>query len=375
MIKKLLIHNYKNKIINTENVLNKCIYISYILNNIDFIPAFLKKKHPNHMEVQIIINVMKKWFRKIIVSDYRYKGTPPGCEIAFGFGENINRISATGVPVICYATGASNLYQLSAVQTELEKLSADGFKIDLGEFRVPDGFFGITESLAQKIYLIGNSWTRSTYGNNSSKVRLLPGMPLGMNDPNRDEATRGIEQRQNTLLWVGSKGLLHKGLPLAAMVAKETGFELRIAGVTASSYEYCKKIIQKIGCRVQYNGYLNVGTSKWNNFISGAVGVLGTSISEGMSTSLLTAALYGVVPISLDSCGIDIGIIIKSNKINNILIKFEDSVSQLAAMPQKQFDTLRLETVNRVEKENSPIKFHDLLASYILDDLEVFGNG
>lgn len=267
-----------------------------------------RRTHPNRHELNAFISSLRKYCKKVIITDYRYGGKDIKADLTIGFGFGFNASSKYRSYSIYYATGSSFRFQTDSVLMEINYLAE---KISMpieNYFRFPEYDSTDIERESDKIYLIGNEKTSKTFNVNSSKISLLPGIALGNSGLNL-MLPRGMIFRDK-ILWMGSKGFLHKGLHIAAEVAFNLGLKLIIVGVRDEEKTHVLELLRLIKCEYVMHPWVDINSNEWLSIISDVTFCIGCSVSEGMSTSLLTCCSFGLIPISTDTCGIDEGFII-----------------------------------------------------------------
>ena len=251
-----------------------------------------------------------------------------------------------------YATGAAADFQNknTIMEGEYFKSHFNVFGVNIeNHLRLAEADTVRVEKLARDVMLIGNSWTRKTF-HNKNVVGLLNGMYLPAS------LVMGVSIKNNGILWIGSKGIIHKGLHIAAEVAIKSYSVLYVVGVSDVERDLAKFILDKTGCKYVMFGYISVGGSLWGEIVEKCYCVLGCSVSEGMSTGLLTAISAGLFPISTDSCGINYGPIVnfedRSTLVDRII-----NIIDIIKSKSGEYNDLRLDISKRVSVECSENNF------------------
>lgn len=311
--------------------------------------------HPNVLEYKCILQGLQNRFKKILVTDYRYQGRKLSAEFAIGFGAGINASDAANTKVIYYATGSSYSFQTMAVAGEYSYILNSYSSAIKKYFRIPEDFAGCEELGAKWMYCIGNQFTANTFQRSSTSMSLLPGIALGAGL----KSLLGIKDSMaNDLLWVGSKGVLHKGLHIAADVARMCRKRLHVVGVCPAEFEFSEEVLKRSGCIYTNYGFVSIDSTLWDDIIRRVVIVLGCSVSEGMSTSLLTAAKYGAIPISTDTCGINEGLVVPFNPRSTLTNRLSNSVMAIDSLNTEQKFSMSCSIIGSIDSNNTINSFY-----------------
>ncbi|MGG4675700.1 glycosyltransferase [Providencia sp. Me1] len=133
------------------------------------------------------------------------------------------------------------------------------------------------------------------------------------------------------IIWLGSRGIVHKGLDILIDAFIKSDFEcnLHICGVTLADIKKLKKIVN---CdRVIFHGRVAINSDYFLNIIERSNFIISLSCSESCSTSILTGMRHGLIPIITSATSVNIGdngfilndynvdsVTRKLNEINNI---------------------------------------------------------
>lgn len=108
---------------------------------------------------------------------------------------------------------------------------------------------------------------------------------------------------KKNFLWFGSTGAIHKGLDLLIDIfSKRDDITLHICGLNRKD-KHILKIPNKKNI-IEY-GRINVNSNQFLNLVDKCSFIILPSCSEGMSTSILTGMLHGLIPIVTKNSGLD----------------------------------------------------------------------
>lgn len=353
MLKEKVLESYCRKLKGVGKL--PPIHFSFIVNS--FFPFNLVvNKHPNLKEFKAILEILKSRHSFVFITDYRYQKKIPDCEYFFGFGAVANNLNYVKSKSTYYSTGASSFYQIKAVNKELNWLEENYWLPSLKNFRLPEELNTIGELNSHLHFCIGNNWTKSTFKDDSNIV-CLPGIPNGQSDNN---INFGLERGHN-LLWLGSKGIFHKGLHLAAQVAFNLKRKLYAVGINKDELSEAIKILKNSKCNYEIHEFIDIPSNTWFEVVNDCRICLGCSISEGMSTSLLTALQYGVYPVSLVSCGINYGYVKIPESLNDRVSLLTSSTDKLLRLSSAVFYDLVMNDMDIMLKNNNLYAFQKVI--------------
>ncbi|HIF9479231.1 TPA: glycosyltransferase [Photobacterium damselae] len=142
---------------------------------------------------------------------------------------------------------------------------------------------------------------------------------------------------ERSFIWLGSRGIVHKGLDLLVDVFNKRNDKLHICGVTKDYFYSKTKIIA--GDNIFFHGKVDVNSSFFNNeLLPDSSFIIMPSCSEGVSTSVLTGMKFGLIPLVSTNCGIDV------NKFGKYV-----------------FDSLTIESVENLINSTKQLSNRDLL--------------
>ena len=363
--KRLISDNFSYTMCGNPSSKIENAHLSFIVSNYKLFSLMHRSiNHPNYYEFAAIANSLTNLVKSVTVTDYRYNRNTINAEVTFGFGSAVEKSIINSNKFIYYATGSSARFQCIEAENELERIISFFGKESRNFFRIPEYYSGLNEVVADKIYLIGNKFTKNTFALNlHSKIRLLPGISLIQSD------TPFYDETDSHLLWIGSKSVLHRGLHIAAEISKLTKKILYVIGVNDFEKDFAHKLLTRSGCKFKLFGYLNVGSNLWFEIIKNCKYVLGCSVSEGMQTGILTAASFGLYPVSTDTCGINYGSIIEFSQRETLPERMAAKIFELEELRFEKMLALKKEIKSSILDNNSPIAFEKVLNSYIAQDI------
>jgi hypothetical protein len=319
-----------------------------------------RNHHPNSMEFEAILSHLRARAKNVTACDYRSKRIRKNLDILFGFGPAFNANINYARQLVYYSTGASATFQQDAARRELDYLRGRHSWASADEFRWPLSEDIQTQQVVKNIILVGNEWTRSTFPS-GRKTLTVPGISLLAEDDAPHRSLRGTD-----LLWLGSKGILHKGLHIAATVAKIVGRKLHVVGLSRAAHPLAARILRESECVYEAYPMLDVNGRAFRDIARRAAVALGTSVSEGMSTSILTAASLGVHPVTTEACGIDLGFVVKGEERSRLPENLAAEVERLLLLPDKVATDAANDIREAVKQEHSLSAFEGRLSRALI---------
>lgn len=186
--------------------------------------------------------------------------------------------------------------------------------------------------------MLGNDFTSSTYAFCHKSIYLLP-VPTLMRYPSPE--TKDFRSCKNHFLWLGSEGLVNKGLDLVLEAfAKMPDCHLHACGPIDKDKDfealYYKELYETPN--IHTHGWVDVTSKRFTDLTAGCIALIYPSCSEGQAGAVVTCLQAGLVPIVSLQSGVDIadfGVILKENTIPEIS-KSVRKLSDLSASELKK---------------------------------------
>jgi hypothetical protein len=124
--------------------------------------------------------------------------------------------------------------------------------------------------------------------------------PTGFTNNNYIWEEKTSETKKH-FVWFGSQGAIHKGLDLLVDVFNNTEMTLHVCGLSPK-----EKNILTGGANIIDHGFVNCSSNDFLRLARECAYVVFPSCSEGMSTSVITCMLHGLIPVVTKDTGIDV---------------------------------------------------------------------
>lgn len=335
------IRNYINKTdiisIPAKTKSSKYALVSYIIS--PFLDENIQIFHSNVLECKIIVKTLLdlgynvdiiNWDNETFIPQKKYSLF---LDIHNNMERLHNRLDSSTIKIL-YATGAHWLYQNHAEYSRLIDIQKrKGYSL------VPRRYSPPCRSIEYSDYVIilgkKTAYESFQYANKPLfPVDLLSIISYDWNDKKDFDAAR------KNFLWLGGKGLAHKGLDLVLDTFSELpNLELFICAniIDEPDFEelYHKELYNTEN--IHYLGWININSSLFSDVLQKCGSIVFPSCSEAQSPSVITCMHGGLIPIISTQCGLDIdnfGVELNESSIEEI----KSAVYQVANLKQEIFE-------------------------------------
>ena len=210
--------------------------------------------------------------------------------------------------------------------------------------------------------LLGNADTHASY--------LYAGKPV-FQVPNPSNALhpapegKDIEACRNRFLWLGSAGLVHKGLDLVLEAfAGMPEMHLTVCGPIAEDRDFADAYRRELyeTPNIRTHGWIDITGPDFTRMASGTLGVVYPSCAEACCGSVVNVMHAGVIPIVSRQTGIDIspawGRLLAEDSIPAI----QDAVRALAALPGPQLAAMARQVWEEARATYTAERYREVLS-------------
>lgn len=241
--------------------------------------------------------------------------------LGFGFPYRKAKLTKNGIRVL-YCTEAHPDFSF-----EEEKKRVDAFfqreKKKISIERTFSYYISEDYDMADKFIVYGNENVSYLESLKVKKENIYKHCPTGISPP---EDFILEESKGKDFVWLGSRGIVHKGLDIAirSFLISNIDSRLHICGVNKKELSKYLKVDDE---RVLIHGRVNVVDDYFKNILKTSCFLLMPSCSEGMSTSVLTGMRFGLIPLVTKACNVpcpdellirDIDLISFKNKLEEV---------------------------------------------------------
>ena len=264
--------------------------------------------HANRWEcLQMAKTYVELGFQVDVIAwnDYQYKPSKSYC-YCIDVHNNLERLAPLlnkDCIKILHITGAHWLFQNQAEYTRLEQLKQRRATVLLPR-RIVVPSLGIEH--ADIATALGNDFTLSTFSYSRKPIHKIPGSTTTLFSKPSD---KNYTVCRNRFLWLGSNGMVHKGLDLVleAFVKLPDCF-LTICGPVENEHDFAQAYHHELyeTPNIQTFGFVNIKSALFTDIVNNCVAMIYPSCSEGQAGSVLTCLHAGLIPVCSQESGVDI---------------------------------------------------------------------
>jgi len=316
----------------TAETREKRVLLSYLTP-----PFRLRPEDPtffSHTNTWECLQIAKTWLQHgydVDVIDWDNTGFYPSKDysVFIDIHSNMERIAPI-LPKDCkkilHITGAHWRFQNDAEKKRLSALT-ERRGITLQPRRQVPTSQGI--EYADCATILGNTFTQGTFAYAGKPVYPIP-LSTTVQFPffeNKDF----MKIRKN-FLWLGSSGMVHKGLDLVLEAFSELPqYHLTVCGPVNSEVDFKSAYYNELyrTDNIRTVGFINIRSDKFQEIVKNTNAMVYPSCSEGQAGSVITCMHAGIIPIISYESGVDVddfGIILKDCSIDEI----KDSVISIS---------------------------------------------
>lgn len=270
------------------------------------------RSHSNQREVVVLANVLNELGFSVDVVDYcsMAKIDYSRYQLLIGFGSAFANsflgMSFKGTRIL-HMTGANLNFSNQAEAWRAHQLrERRGVLLSPRREAYWPWMFSAINSDA--IFVLGNSWTASTYEGLNDRIFQLP-VPFVA--PKISNLKRDFETARRRFCWFAGSGALHKGLDLILDAIDQLGdeFHLDICGPIEQEADFLEVYDKSIygNPRVSFHGFIDVASLEMENLMLNNAFVIFPSCSEGGGSSVITCMAAGLIPVVTKEASVEIG--------------------------------------------------------------------
>ena len=225
---------------------------------------------------------------------------------------------------------------------------------------------------ADSATLLGNDFTFETYSYSKKKIYKVP---IAACTVYPSPEKKDFNQCRKNYLWIGSSGLVHKGLDLVLDVfKKDPGNNLYVCGPIDGEMDFKKAYYNEL-----YNtenihtiGWVDVESSSFKDLLTNCIGLVYPSCSEGQSGAVVTCLHAGLIPIVSYESGVDVngfGITLKNSSHDEI----QKAIEMVSAMSELELKDKAVKAWEYARRNHTREKFTYEFKSAVLDIIKNVG--
>ncbi len=295
--------------------------------------------HTNPFECITMAESYRKIGYEVQIVDFENRDyvPPADCKVAIDIHSNLERWDEK-LPTDCirilHATGS---HWLLWNHTELSRLSAirDRKGIALSPRRQVEPSRG--SEVANAITILGNEYTIDSFRFAGKPITRIP---LSSAVEHAWPENRDYEKARRKFLWLGSYGMVHKGLDLALdAFAGMPDLELSVCGRPEKEedfYRLYRRELRELP-NIHYVGWMDMTSQAFIDLAKTHASIIYPSCAEGGAGSVLHAMHAGMVPITTWESSVDLGdfgVAIAKGDVASV----QDAARRFAEMPPAEVE-------------------------------------
>jgi len=199
-------------------------------------------------------------------------------------------------------------------------------------------------------------------------IRTFTIRPTGIINKFFDPSRRDYIQAKNRFMWIGSSGVVHKGLDILLDVfAKHPELELYVLGMNEEERRMMSGLMSS---NVKNIGYISILSEQFARLAEECGFVILPSCSEGLATSVITGMNHGLIPLVTKETSIEVpvGEVFTDFHVENVeevVVRWSKKDFTWLKEESEKTRALAVETYN-IEKYSERIK--ELLTTIIINN-------
>jgi glycosyltransferase involved in cell wall biosynthesis len=328
------------------------------------------QSHTHHTESLLIAEALLNSGYNVDVIDYRNRVFSPVKSYNFFISARTNfvrisdRLNRDCIKIAHLDTAHFLFNNSAAYRRALEHQQRKG--LTSTSFRCIEHNLAVEH--ADYLTVLGNGFTRGTYDYSNKQIFTLPvpapNVPLS-------SSNKDFSACRKNFLWLGSGGLVHKGLDLVLDVFSELpDYHLTVCGPLddPGEAEFRQQYFHELYKlpNIHAVGWVDVSSNQFSDIASDCVALIYPSCSEGQAGSVITSLQAGLIPLISYESGVDVhefGVIL--NECSHSEIK--DVIQSISAKQGQQLEEMSRKAYEYVKsfhaKEKYTKDFENIIAT------------
>lgn len=285
------------------------VFLSYIREPFD--PNWSVEKARGHTNAYEVVAMAQSWLDagfRVEVSGYqdRRHALPADCAVAIDIHGNLERWAASSnfhFVKVLHATGCYWKFQNQAENERLARLKERRGVQLIARRQVPPSE---AATLADHITLTGNKFTSDTFSNAGKPIVRIPlSSAYEFDWPGQ----RDFNSAKRRFLWMGSYGMVHKGLDLVLEAfAGMTDLELTVCGRPEKEPDFYQAYKQELTRtpNIRCRGWIDPSSAEFSQIAATHATIIYPSCSEGGGGSVIHAMHAGMLPACTKASSVDL---------------------------------------------------------------------
>ncbi|MHA1381097.1 MAG: glycosyltransferase [Candidatus Helarchaeota archaeon] len=216
--------------------------------------------------------------------------------------------------------------------------------------------------------ILGNNATMETY---AFAKKTLFKIPLSTTVLYEFNENKDIDKCKRNFLWLGSKGMVHKGLDLVLEVFRDLpNHKLIVCGKISEEKDFEREFHRELyeTPNIITVGWVDINSQLFLKIINNCIGLIYPSSSEGQAGSVVTCLHAGLIPIISYHSGVDVnnfGIILKDNSHEEI----KNSILKLSNLPSRELKIKSRKAWEYARANHTREKFREEYKKFVMNIL------
>lgn len=315
----------------------------------------ISSKHTNHLESVCIAETFLDLGYDVDVIDYRYSAFRPQKAYTAFFSARVyfepiaKRLNPECIKIVHLDTAHWSFNNTMAFRRSLEMAERKGTAVYSMKRIEPN--YAIEH--ADVATFLGNQFTEETYRFAGKPMHRLPVPSYKLYDwPEHKD----FEQCRKRFFWMGSVGLVHKGLDLVLEAfAQLPDFELVVCGPIDETPRFKQVYHEELFERdtIENLDWIDIAGPEFIEKVQNrCIGLVYPSASEGQSGAVVTCMQAGLIPIISYESGVDVddfGIILNQCTIDEIT----SAVRRISELPAPELKAMSRRTWQYAQANHS----------------------
>ena len=274
---------------------------------------------------------------------------------------------------ILHITGTHWLFQNHAEYTRLLNLQQRR-GITIVPRRIVPPSLGI--EYADCATIVGNNFTTSTFAYSNKPLYKIP-LSSAVMFPS--VAKKDFSVCRRTFLWIGSSGMVHKGLDLVLETFTNLDLkdcELHICGPIQDEADFVKAYSKELfrTANIKTHGWIDVASPEFAALTRQCAAVVYPSCSEGTAGSVITCLHGGLIPIVSKESGVnveDFGFLLKNVTTDEI----KENIVTCANLSTEDLRNRSIKAWEFAQNNHTRVEFAKVYRQIIAKLLDIQGKG
>jgi glycosyltransferase involved in cell wall biosynthesis len=334
-----------------------CVVISYLTWPFENgITSEKMRGHTNAGEVLVMAEIFRGLGFRVEVCDWddEVYSPPRDAKVAIDIHGNLERwVLPDECLKVLHATGAHPTFQNQAESTRLQAVSKRRGVV-LMPRRTSKPSRGA--EVADHIVVLGNEFTGQTFRYAGKPITRIP---ISSAYQFHFLEKRDYSTACRRFLWIGSYGMVHKGLDLVLEAFEQMPeLELTVCGRPEKEGDFYRLYEKELKHtpNIHFHGWVDMDSESFHEIARTHVSVVYPSCSEGGGGSVIHCLHAGMIPVCTSEASVDLndfGVLICDGSVSSV----KEAVQKIARMSVSELDERARKAWNHAQKNHTIAEF------------------